>query len=48
LHYQAWQRLADEEKIEFNREINHRQRGIGRMESLEVLLELSPRQYSQA
>ncbi len=48
LHYQAWQRLADEEKIEFNREINHRQRGIGRMESLDVLLELSPRHYSQA
>lgn len=46
LHYQAWQRLADEEGIPFSREINHRQRGIGRMESLEVLLEAATRRYT--
>jgi alpha,alpha-trehalose phosphorylase len=45
-HYQAWQRLADEEGIYFDREINHRLRGIGRMESLEILLERSPRAYT--
>jgi beta-phosphoglucomutase len=45
-HYRAWQRLADEEGIPFDREINHRLRGIGRMESLDVLLERSPRPYS--
>jgi beta-phosphoglucomutase len=46
LHYRAWKRLAEEEGIPFSREVNHRQRGIGRMESLEVLLERSPRKYS--
>jgi len=45
-HYLGWQRLADEEGIPFNREINHRLRGISRMGSLEILLERSPRAYS--
>ncbi len=47
-HYQAWQAIADELGIEFNREINHRLRGVGRMESLEIILERSSRTYSQA
>lgn len=46
LHYQAWKRLAEEEGIPFGRDVNQRQRGIGRMESLDVLLEKSPRAYS--
>lgn len=45
LHFRAWQRLAREENIPFSREINHRQRGIGRMESLDVLLEQAGRKY---
>ncbi len=46
LHYRAWARLAEEEGIPFSREINVRQRGIGRMESLDVLLEQSPKTYT--
>jgi beta-phosphoglucomutase len=45
-HYQGWKRLADEEGIHFDRQINHRLRGVSRMESLDILLELSPRPYS--
>jgi beta-phosphoglucomutase len=45
-HYRAWQRLADEEGLPFDREANHRLRGVGRMESLEILLERSPRPYT--
>jgi beta-phosphoglucomutase len=45
-HYLAWQRLADEEGIPFSREVNHRLRGVGRVESLEILLERSPRTYT--
>jgi beta-phosphoglucomutase len=47
-HYQGWRRLAEEEGIPFTREDNHRQRGVSRMESLEVLLEKAPRSYSGA
>jgi len=46
-HYLAWQRLADEEGILFDRHINHCLRGVSRMDSLEILLERSPRPYSQ-
>lgn len=45
-HYQSWKKLADEESIYFDREINHRLRGVDRMESLEVLCEKS-RKYSE-
>jgi kojibiose phosphorylase len=37
-HYQAWQRLADEEGLPFDRTINERLRGVGRRESLEIIL----------
>ena len=33
-HYQAWQKLADEESIPFNREANEALRGISRRDSL--------------
>jgi beta-phosphoglucomutase len=46
LHYRAWQRLADEEGIPFDRGVNRRLRGVGRMESLEIMLERSPRPYA--
>ncbi len=38
-HYQAWKKIADEMKIYFDEKINHRLRGVGRMESLEIILE---------
>ncbi len=47
-HFQGWRRLAEEEGIPFSREDNHRQRGVSRMESLEVILEKSSRNYSDA
>ena len=48
LHYQAWKRLADEEGIPFDREINQRLRGVSRMASLEIMLERAPRHYTAA
>jgi len=45
-HYLGWKKLADEEGIYFDREINHRCRGVSRMESLEVVLERADRQYT--
>jgi len=46
-HYLGWKRLAEEEGIPFGREVNARQRGVSRMESLEVMLEKAPRAYSR-
>jgi beta-phosphoglucomutase len=46
LHYRAWQNLADEEGICFDRQINERLRGVSRMQSLEILLERAARSYS--
>ncbi|WP_424094938.1 beta-phosphoglucomutase [Moorena producens] len=37
-HYQAWQKLADEQGIPFNREANEALRGLSRRESLMALL----------
>jgi beta-phosphoglucomutase len=45
-HYRAWQRLADEEGIPFDRDANNRLRGVGRMQCLEIMLERSPRSYT--
>ena len=39
LHYQAWKTLADKIGVYFDREINHRLRGVGRMDCLEIILE---------
>lgn len=38
-HYLAWKQIADEKEIYFDREINNRLRGVGRMDSLEIILE---------
>lgn len=46
LHYQGWKRLAEDEGIPFTKQDNQRQRGVSRMESLEVLLEKASRSYS--
>lgn len=45
-HFQAWKELADSEGIPFDREINHRLRGVSRMQSLEILLERAARRYT--
>lgn len=46
-HYLAWKALADRIGAEgFGRADNARQRGVSRMESLEVVLEKAPRAYS--
>ncbi len=40
-HFRAWRRLAEEElDIEFTEEDNERLKGVGRMESLEIILEI--------
>lgn len=38
-HFQAWKKLADEEGIYFDEEINDRLRGVSRMDSLDIILE---------
>lgn len=38
-HYQAWKKMADDMGIYFDEEINHRLRGVSRMDSLEIILE---------
>ena len=45
-HYLAWKRLADEQGIHFDRRINHRLRGVSRMQSLEIILERSRQRYT--
>ena len=46
-HYQAWKKLADKLEIPFDETVNNRLRGVSRMESLEIILEKSTREYSQ-
>lgn len=45
-HYQAWKTLADRESIHFDRAINERLRGVGRRESLDIILEKSDKKYT--
>lgn len=45
-HYQAWKTLADKLGIYFDREINNRLRGVSRMESLEIIMERSDKEYT--
>jgi beta-phosphoglucomutase len=47
-HYQAWQRMADEEGIYFDYKINERLRGVSRMECLAIILERAAKAYTQA
>ena len=42
-HYQAWKRLADRLGIHFDREINERLKGVSRMDSLQIILDLDNR-----
>lgn len=45
-HYKAWKAMADNEGIYFSYEINHRLRGVSRMESLEIILEKAKKTYT--
>ncbi len=47
-HFLAWKALADEEGVAFDRHDNERLRGVSRMESLDILLEKSEREYSDS
>ncbi|NLK26961.1 MAG: beta-phosphoglucomutase [Clostridiales bacterium] len=38
-HYQAWKQIADRMNIYFDETINHRLRGVSRMDSLNIILE---------
>lgn len=46
LHYQAWSVIARQEGIAFDRSINDRLRGISRMDSLDIMLSYSSREYA--
>ena len=45
-HYQAWKMMTDKEGIYFDETINNRLRGVSRMESLEIILERSQKEYA--
>lgn len=47
LHYTAWLAMAEREGIAFDRKVNHRLRGVSRMQSLEIILERATRTYSE-
>lgn len=47
-HYLAWKRLADELNIPFDEKDNERLKGVSRMASLEIILELDRREMSPA
>ena len=45
-HYEAWKALADQLHIYFDEEINHRLRGVSRLDSLDIVLERSEKVFS--
>jgi alpha,alpha-trehalose phosphorylase len=46
-HYQAWKALADELGIPFDREFNQNLRGVGRVDSLKLILGQADHSYSE-
>ena len=44
-HYLAWKRLANELGFDFTKRDNERLKGVSRMRSLEILLELGKKKY---
>jgi beta-phosphoglucomutase len=47
-HYLAWQRLAKELGVSFTLEDNERLKGVSRIRSLEIILEIGGLQFSEA
>lgn len=45
-HYAAWKKIADEEGIYFDREINELLRGVTRLECLKIILQKAEKIYS--
>jgi len=45
-HFQAWQRLAHEEEIPFTEKDNEQLKGVSRMDSLEIILKQSQKNYT--
>lgn len=45
-HYQAWKKMADRIGVYFDEIINNRLRGVSRMESLDIILERSKKEYT--
>lgn len=46
-HFQAWKKMADIENIVFDEKINDRLRGVSRMDSLNIILENSKKDYTE-
>ncbi|GGD03129.1 beta-phosphoglucomutase [Thalassobacillus devorans] len=46
-HFEAWKKLAEELDIPFDREFNERLKGVGRMESLELILTHGEKELSE-
>ncbi len=46
-HFKAWKRLADEMNIRFNEDDNERLKGVSRMASLDIILELGNKTLSR-
>lgn len=45
-HYQAWKQVADRLCIPFDESVNHRLRGVSRMQSLDIILEKAKTVFS--
>lgn len=46
-HYLAWKEMADEIGVYFDEKINNRLRGVSRMDSLNIILEKSDKEYTR-
>src|SRR5690554_7859085 len=47
-HFLAWKKLADELGIDFTHEHNEQLKGVSRVRSLEIILELGEKEVSKA
>lgn len=47
-HFMAWERLADQLGIHFTEKDNERLKGVSRMDSLEIILEIGNRKLNQS
>ncbi|HOO31686.1 MAG TPA: beta-phosphoglucomutase [Thermotogota bacterium] len=46
-HYLGWKKMAEEEGLIFNRELNEKLRGVSRTRSLEIILEYNGKELSE-
>jgi beta-phosphoglucomutase len=45
-HYLAWKKMCDQFHLSFNEQINHKLRGVSRLDSLEIILEHNDTTFS--